>query len=66
MNNSIPIFKDICDELRLKISESKCISMLFVKNQLENGRPIFKIKQHSIPVKEYIKYLGFYVDGRFK
>lgn len=65
MNARIAWFKEICDELSLKISGEKCVSMLFGRFLLEDRRPIFKIDRNSIPVKDTIDYLGVTIDSKF-
>lgn len=64
-NMAIDLFNDVCQELRLKLSVNKCESMMFGPNQMINRRPIFKLQDTSIPVKDNVNYLGFKLDGRF-
>lgn len=66
MNNAIASFSDISDQLDLRISVSKCITMHLGSDALSNRRPILKLGGVSIPVKDTVKYLGFTIDVRFK
>lgn len=55
VNIAIALFYDISDQLDLRISVSKCISMLLGSDNLSNRRPILKLGGVSIPVKDTVK-----------
>lgn len=65
VNTAVALFSDISNQLELRISTTKSISMLLGSETLPNRRPIFKLAGNSIPVKDTVKYLGFTIDARF-
>lgn len=66
VNSRINYFKNACDIVGLKISAEKSSAMLFGKNTLSKRRPIFKLSNISISVKDNVSYLGFCLDSCFR
>lgn len=65
MNQHARNFVSACRDLNLNINPDKTVSMLFGSKTFKKRRPIFKIGEKRIPVKDNILYLGFTLDSVF-
>lgn len=65
MNVKIDSFATVCQDLNLSINPGKTEAMMFGTKTCKKRRPIFKLNQKSIPVKDTLLYLGFMLDNNF-
>lgn len=66
INGCVVSFREIGNNIRLNLTASKSMAMLFGRKTMENRRSIFKWMSNSNSVKETITYLAFTVDSRLK